>query len=151
MTLNGIGEPRATLIQVATQAVKIELFTQWQTYNNGVHMKSDTFDSIDFRAIAVAALTGAGFEMTAVEAATQGPPVTLPEHRTLASIRDRNSDPAVAAYDALMARNDPTEMGQRLLADEDPLGRTVVDSKVSSRPYGLSAADVAAHGEQVQG
>jgi hypothetical protein len=70
MALNGEGEPQPTLMQVATQAATIELFTQWQTYRNGVHMDWDTFRSIDFRAIAVAALTGAGFAVTAVEVAT---------------------------------------------------------------------------------
>lgn len=73
MALNGEGEPQPTLMQVATQAATIELFTQWQTYRNGVHMDWDTFRSIDFRAIAVAVLTGAGFSVTAVEAALKLP------------------------------------------------------------------------------
>ena len=71
VALHGEGEPAPTLLQTAEQAVKIELFTQWQTYRNGVHMDRDTFDSIDFRALAVAAITGAGFTVTAVEAAIQ--------------------------------------------------------------------------------
>lgn len=76
MALNGEGEPQPTLMQVATQAATIELFTQWQTYRNGVHMDWDTFRSIDFRAIAVAVLTGAGFSITAVEAALKLPQLT---------------------------------------------------------------------------
>lgn len=69
MALNGEGEPQPTLIQVATQAAMIELFTQWQTYKNGVHWDYDSFRSVDFRAIAVAVLTAAGFEITADDVA----------------------------------------------------------------------------------
>ena len=71
MALHGEGEPAPTLLQTAEQAVKIELFTQWQTYRNGVHMDRDTFDSIDFRALAVAAITGAGFTVKTLDAAIQ--------------------------------------------------------------------------------
>lgn len=73
MALNGEGEPQPTLLQVATQAAMVELFTQWQTYRNGVHMDWDTFRSINFRAIAVAVLTGAGFEVKVVDATLQLP------------------------------------------------------------------------------
>ena len=59
MALHGIGEPRATVHQRITQALKIELFTQWQTYNNGVHMDDDTFFSIDFARLADKAETAA--------------------------------------------------------------------------------------------
>jgi hypothetical protein len=76
MALNGKGEPQPTLLQVATQAATIELFTQWQTYRNGVHMDWDTFRSIDFRSIAVAVLTGAGFSVKAVDATLQLPKFT---------------------------------------------------------------------------
>lgn len=116
MALNGEGEPRPTMLQVATQAATIELFTQWQTYHNGVHMDWDTFRSIDFRALAIAVMTASGWEFTADEVAdmpklrallTQpspfadssdvhtpvGPPVTLPDHRTIAGIRDRDVTP----------------------------------------------------------
>lgn len=116
MALHGEGEPQPTLIQVATQAATIELFTQWQTYKNGVHWDYDSFRSVDFRAIAVAVLTAAGFEITADDVMdhpqlrkllTQpspfadssdvhtpaGPPVTLPHHRTIAGIRDRDVTP----------------------------------------------------------
>ena len=78
MTLNGIGEPAPTLIQVATQAVKIELFTQWQTYQNGVHMDSDTFDSIDFRSLALAVITATGITVTADEVADDVPELRKP-------------------------------------------------------------------------
>lgn len=64
MALNGQGEPAPTMLQAATQYVKIELFTQWQTYQNGVHMDSDTFNSIDFEALAIAALGSAGLTFT---------------------------------------------------------------------------------------
>jgi hypothetical protein len=67
VALNGEGEPQPTLLQVATQAATIELFTQWQTYRNGVHMDWDTFRSIDFKKIAVAVMTAAGWEFTADE------------------------------------------------------------------------------------
>jgi hypothetical protein len=67
MALNGEGEPRPTLLQVATQAALVELFTQWQTYANGVHWDYDSFRSVDFRAIAVAVLTAAGVEVKADE------------------------------------------------------------------------------------
>jgi hypothetical protein len=76
MALNGIGEPAPTLIQVATQAVKIELFTQWQTYHNGVHMNRDTFDSIDFRALALAVITATGITVTADDVADNAVEVT---------------------------------------------------------------------------
>lgn len=132
VTLNGVGEPRPTLVQAATQAATIELFAQWQTYNNGVHMNWDTFRSIDFRAIAVAALTGAGFELKSVEATLKLP--TLDEHEAMTPKLDE------------LLRSNPFSV-----TDEDPLGRTVTDGRVPSRPYGLSAADVVAHGEQVNG
>lgn len=102
MALNGEGEPQPTLMQAATQAVTIELFAQWQTYANGVHMDWDTFRSIDFRALAVAAITGSGFSVKALDVAVQlppldddlnittGPPVTLPAHRTLQGVRERH-------------------------------------------------------------
>lgn len=82
MALNGEGEPRATLMQRAEQAANVELYSQWQTYNNGVHMDWDTFRSINFRAIAVAVLTAAGFEVTALDAAVGLPhtsvkPITM--------------------------------------------------------------------------
>ena len=116
MALHGEGEPQPTLIQVATQAATIELFTQWQTYKNGVHWDYDSFRSVDFRAIAVAVLTAAGFEITADDVmdhpqlrklltqpspfadssdvhTSAGPPVTLPNHRTIAGIRDRDVTP----------------------------------------------------------
>lgn len=73
MALHGEGEPQPTLLQVATQAATIELFTQWQTYRNGVHMTWDTFRSIDFRALAVATLTAAGFDVKMVDATLQLP------------------------------------------------------------------------------
>lgn len=120
MTLNGIGEPRPTLVQVATQAATIALFEQWQTYRNGVHMDWDTFRSINFRDIAVAVMTASGFEFTADDV------------------------PDMPKLRKLLAEPSP-------FASEDPLGRTVTDGKVPSRPYGLTAEDVAAHGEQVQG
>lgn len=97
MALNGEGEPQPTLMQVATQAATIELFTQWQTYRNGVHMDWDTFRSIDFRAIAVAVLTGAGFSITAVEAALKLPTLgddlhaIVPPEVTLAGTTTRRS------------------------------------------------------------
>ena len=79
MALHGEGEPRPTLIQQATQAVTIALFEQWQTYRNGVHMDWDTFRSINFEALAIAALTGAGFEIKAVNAERDFPkPFTDP-------------------------------------------------------------------------
>lgn len=105
MALHGEGEPQPTLLQAATQAATIELFTQWQTYANGVHMDWDTFRSIDFRALAVAVVTGAGYSVKALDVAlqlpplgddlnvTSLPPVTLPAHRTIAGIRDRNITP----------------------------------------------------------
>lgn len=65
MALNGEGEPAPTLLQTATQFVKIELYRQWQTYQNGVHMDRDTFDSIDFEALALEALGAAGLTFTA--------------------------------------------------------------------------------------
>lgn len=67
MALNGVGEPAPTLIQQATQSAKIELYAQWQTYQNGVHMDQDTFDSIDFRALALAVITATGITVTAAE------------------------------------------------------------------------------------
>lgn len=63
MALYGEGEPQPTLLQVATQAATIEMFTQWQTYRNGVHWNYDSFRSVDFRAIALAVLTSAGFDV----------------------------------------------------------------------------------------
>jgi hypothetical protein len=98
MALNGEGEPQPTLMQVATQAATIELFTQWQTYRNGVHMDWDTFRSIDFRAIAVAVLTGAGFSITAVEAALKLP--TLDD----SDLGEPMTDSEVEAYDRMMSR-----------------------------------------------
>lgn len=73
MALYGEGEPQPTLLQVATQAATIELFTQWQTYRNGVHWDYDSFRSVDFRAIAVAVLTAAGFDVKMVDATLQLP------------------------------------------------------------------------------
>lgn len=73
MALHGEGEPQPTLLQVATQAATIELFTQWQTYRNGVHWDYDSFRSVDFRAIAVAVLTAAGFDVKMVDATLQLP------------------------------------------------------------------------------
>lgn len=123
MALNGEGEPQPTLLQVATQAATIELFTQWQTYRNGVHWDYDSFRSVDFRAIAIAVLTAAGFEIT---------------------------------------ENDITDMPKlrKLLTQPSPFGRANAAAQVKeiideldgkARPYGLSAAAVAEHGEQVQG
>lgn len=63
MALNGEGEPQPTRLQAAVQAAKIELFTQWQTYRNGVHMDWDTFRSIDFETIALAVIMAAGFSV----------------------------------------------------------------------------------------
>ncbi len=91
MALNGVGEPAPTLLQVATQAATIELFTQWQTYRNGVHMDWDTFRSINFRAIAVATLTAAGFDVKMIDATLQLP--TL-------------DDSDLTAYDKLMTRSE---------------------------------------------
>jgi len=73
MALNGEGEPRPTLMQVATQAATIELFRQWQTYANGVHMDYDTFRSINFRAIAEAVIAAAGFPVETLDATLQLP------------------------------------------------------------------------------
>lgn len=97
MALHGEGEPRPTLLQQAEQAVKIELFAQWQTYRNGVHMDWDTFRSIDFRALAIAALTGAGFEVKAVNAAHDFPkPFTEAFTKvTLAGTTTRRIQPTV--------------------------------------------------------
>jgi hypothetical protein len=91
MALHGEGEPAPTRLQAATQAATIELFTQWQTYRNGVHMDWDTFRSIDFRAIAVATLTAAGFDVKMVDATLQLP--TLGDHD-------------LTAYDELMTRSE---------------------------------------------
>jgi hypothetical protein len=123
MALNGEGEPQPTPIQVATQAATIALFEQWQTYRNGVHMDWDTFRSIDFNAIAVAVLASAGFEVTGDEV------TEMPKLRKLLT--------------------QPSSFARA--EDEDPLGRKVMDSNTPSRPYGLSAAAVREHGEQVQG
>lgn len=56
MALHGEGEPAPTPEARVAQALTIELFTQWQTYRNGVHMDRDTFNSIDFQALATAAV-----------------------------------------------------------------------------------------------
>lgn len=48
MALYGVGEPKANQRQRICQALKIELYRQWQTYNNGVHLGQDNFDAIDF-------------------------------------------------------------------------------------------------------
>lgn len=94
MALNGEGEPTPTTLQVATQAATVELFRQWQTYRNGVHMDWDTFRSIDFESVASAVLSTVAFTTLRDEHvhAPVGPPVTLPTHRTLAGIRDHNSE-----------------------------------------------------------
>lgn len=115
MALHGEGEPQPTLLQAATQAATIELFTQWQTYANGVHWNYDSFRSVDFRALAAAVLTAAGVEVKMLDVTLQ-----LPQ-----------------------------------LGDNDLAGGTAryVDSGAGRKPtpYGLSAADVAAHEGQVQG
>lgn len=86
MALNGEGEPTPTLLQTATQAVTIELFRQWQTYRNGVHMDWDTFRSIDFEALALEALSASGMTFTAGQVAgapagLHGDPSLLPPVR----------------------------------------------------------------------
>lgn len=103
MALNGAGEPHPTLMQAATQAATIELFTQWQTYRNGVHMDWDTFRSIDFHAIAVAVLTGAGFSVTAVNATLKLPQLGDDD------LGDPMTDDKIAAYDHMMTRTPPLE------------------------------------------
>lgn len=45
----------STRLERVAAALKIELFRQWQTYDNGVHMKPDTFAAIDFQALATKA------------------------------------------------------------------------------------------------
>lgn len=124
MALNGEGEPQPTLLQVATQAATIELFTQWQTYRNGVHWDYDSFRSVDFRAIAVAVLTAAGFEVTA------GDVTDTPKLRELLT----RPSPFAQAESAARV--------QEIIDELDGRNR---------QPYGLNAADVATHGEQVQG
>lgn len=121
MALHGEGEPQPTLIQVATQAATIELFTQWQTYKNGVHWDYDSFRSVDFRAIAVAVLTAAGFEITADDVA---------DHPQLRK---------------LLTRPTPFAKVEQRVQEE------ATREHEARRAYSLSAADVAAHGEQVQG
>lgn len=136
MALHGEGEPHPTLLQAATQAATIELFTQWQTYRNGVHMDWDTFRSIDFKAIAIAVMTASGWEFTADE---------VPDMPKLRALLTKPSpfaalDENTAAYDAMMARNDANELNNVTLA-----GTT------RRAPYGLSADAIAEHGKQVQG
>jgi hypothetical protein len=74
MALHGEGEPAPTRLQAATQAATIELFTQWQTYRNGVHMDWDT----DFETIALAVIMAAGFSVveTNVDAPIPVPPTS---------------------------------------------------------------------------
>lgn len=123
MALHGEGEPQPTLIQVATQAAKIQLYTQWQTYRNGVHMDDDTFNSVDFRAIAVAVLTAAGFEVTTDDVADH------PQLRKLLT------QPSPFVEPVVRERTDPS----------------VTLAGTSRNPYGLSDEAIREHGAQVQG
>lgn len=122
MALNGEGEPRPTLLQVATQAATIELFTQWQTYRNGVHWDYDSFRSVDFRAIAIAVLTAAGFEIT------ENDITDMPKLRKLLT--------------------QPSPFGQTTAAVQVKEIINELDGK--AQPYGLSAEAIAEHGKQVQ-
>lgn len=164
MALNGEGEPQPTPVQVATQAATIELFKQWQTYRNGVHMDWDTFRSIDFNAIAVAVLASAGYEITGDEItempklrrllAQPSPFSPLPDadvaaYDALVTGQPQQSSPLAGsyedtvAYDAMMARNDPDELRK---TPHVTLAGTTTPTR---RAYGLSAADVREHGAQV--
>lgn len=125
MALHGEGEPQPTLLQRATQAATIELFTQWQTYRNGVHMDWDTFRSIDFRALAIAVMTASGWEFTADE---------VPDAPKLRKLLTQPSVFGTIAREAQM----------QAIVDE-------LDGKTPVQPYGLSAEAIAEHGEQVQG
>lgn len=130
MALNGEGEPTPTLLQEATQAVTIELFRQWQTYRNGVHMTWDTFRSIDFEALALEALGTAGLKFTGDE--VTGMPKLQKQPDKPSPFAQAQAHKDTAAYDALMARSDATKLSHLNL-------------------YGLSDAAIAEHGEQVQG
>lgn len=125
MTLYGEGEPQPTLLQQATQAAMIALFTQWQTYRNGVHMDWDTFRSIDFRAIALASLTSAGFEIT------------------MNAVTDTSK----------LASKGTTTYRQADVSPEVTLAGTTTyrPGTVISQPGYLTADDVAEHEGQVQG
>lgn len=125
MALNGEGEPQPTLLQVATQAATIELFTQWQTYRNGVHWDYDSFRSVDFRAIAIAVLTAAGFEIT------ENDITDMPKLRKL------------------LAQPGPFD------SVKDSVATAIANARErnaeSQRPYGLPVEAIAEHGKQVQG
>ena len=123
MTLNGVGEPAPTRLQAAVQALKIELYTQWQTYRNGVHMDSDTFESIDFETLALAAIMGAGISVADVDLNT--PPTTW-VRKVGKPDTGRGHKPAPLVQEIVNELNKPT-------------------------PYGLSADAIAEHGKQVQG
>lgn len=52
----------ATRLEELATAFRVELYTQWQTHGNGVHMRPEVFDAIDFTALATAGMTSLGIE-----------------------------------------------------------------------------------------
>lgn len=135
MTLNGVGEPAPTRLQAAVQAAKIELYTQWQTYRNGVHMDSDTFESIDFETLALAAIMGAGISVADVDLNT--PPTTW--------VRKVGESDDAPKMRKLLTQPSPFAKVEQRVQEE------ATREHEARRAYGLSADAIAEHGAQVQG
>lgn len=131
MALHGEGEPQPTLLQQATQAATIELFTQWQTYRNGVHMDWDTFRSVNFKAIALAVMTASGFEFTADD---------VPDMPKLRALLARPS--------AFAQTPGQAEVTRRVAESARRNGET---DQAMLHPHGLSPEAIAEHAKQVQG
>jgi hypothetical protein len=143
MTLNGVGEPAPTRLQAAVQAAKIELYTQWQTYRNGVHMDSDTFNSIDFETLVLAAIMGAGISVADIDMNT--PPTTWV--RKVGESNDIKQRQSEVAFKRAVRETKPSPSAKV----EQRVQEEATREDEARRAYGLSADAIAEHGKQVQG